>query len=88
MVTSVRAFSGYELDGVPIRDWLTLRNVLLYGVIEIGSESGGQFLARRWSFWQKEQFGVEDLTDYLAPEGLFERASNRILSACCFIDVR
>jgi hypothetical protein len=87
VVTSVRAFSGCEIDGVPIRDWLTFRNVLLDGVIEVISESGGNFLARRWSFWRDDEFSLEDLVDYLAPEGLFERAVNRILSACCWIDV-
>lgn len=87
VVTSVRAFSGCEIHGVPIRDWLTFRNVLLDGAIEVATRSGGSLLVRRWSFWQSSDFSLADLFDYLKPEGLFERASNRILSACCLIDV-
>jgi hypothetical protein len=57
------------------------------GAIEISTESEGTLLVRRWSFWRNHEFGPGDLIDYLSPDGLLERATNRILSAWCCIHV-
>ena len=62
IVTANRLFTGYSLDGHPIRQAHELRMVLECGEITVGAES--------YRIWRSEEFGTADLIDYLGEAGI------------------
>jgi hypothetical protein len=58
VVSALRIFSGYEIQGHPIRQARELMNVITTGVVHFSS-------TERYRLWKSEEFSVEDLLAYL-----------------------
>lgn len=89
VLTSTRLFFGLDLNGVPVRDWQTLQNVLTSGIIEVASTvEDGALHGRRWSFWIGEHFSALDLLAYLSKDSVFVAAGELFLSPYTSIEIR
>jgi hypothetical protein len=67
VITSTRTFCGVETEGIAIRDFYSLAKVLGDGLVDVYERVGAAVQKHRWRFWKNDEFGIEDLLDFLTP---------------------
>lgn len=88
VVTSVRLFSGLEIEGVQVREWFTFRNFLKKGIFEVGLSDGTTRMRTLWSAWSGEQCSQSDLDEYLSPDSKVTRLRRSWFDACTRIELQ